>query len=91
MTERPSRSNPEEELTFQDLRIKKLLHSGKFNVFLVSSKKTGKLYALKSFNYTLDGCPSPHYLNESQFKFLNHQNIVQIVYTRDEQKILVRG
>jgi len=58
------------------LQIVSKIGSGKYDVFLASTKPENKKYAMKAFPFA-NNEPNPQYKKEQAFKF-NHPHIIKI-------------
>jgi len=71
----------------QKFKVIKCLAKSKFPVFLVYSAKLKRKFALKVFFNSGDHL-NHHFINESRFKSLHHENIISIIDTREHQLAL---
>lgn len=66
---------------FHDLRILKLLRKARFSVYLARlPDETKKVVVLKMFPFVNNKKMSSDYINESSFRFLDHKNVVKMLY-----------
>jgi serine/threonine protein kinase len=75
---------------YQNLDIVRPLNQAKFPVYLVQSRITKKLYAMKAFGHE-NGRPHLHYKNESRFASLRHPNVIRNLFFEDHRKSCYDG
>ena len=75
---------------YQNLEVVRSLNQAKFPVYLVQSRVTKKLYAMKVFGHE-NGRPHLHYKNESRFASLRHPNVIRNLFFEDRRKSCFDG
>ena len=75
---------------YEDITIGKLISRTKTPVYIAFSPNKNCHYALKVFGF-FDKQPNSHFQNESRFAFVNHINVIKMLYAEEKIPIILNN